>query len=212
MDGDETECMPGKIYLLCDEHPFESTYYRGSELLYAHVSVCDQTLRSIFSESKGLRCLDAPELAALLLDVKRRGASLETQCAISAIFGRFIDADMERLRERYLLFDHFRPILELLERIPPAQLRVEELAEAMKITASALSKSFRRRTGMTVKEYLTGIYLRRAGELLLYSSLTTAEIAVRLGHSDSHYFYFMFKRITGCTPTEYRSSHAASSR
>jgi len=212
MDGNETECVPGQIYLLCDEHPFDSTYYRGSELLYIHVSVCDQTLRSIFSESKGLRGLDAPELAALLLDATRRGASLETQCAIVAILGRFIDADMERLRERRLLFDCFQPILELAGKTPPAQLRVEELADAMGTSASALSKSFRRRTGMILKEYLTGIYLRRAGELLLYSNLSTTEIAVRLGHPDSHYFYFMFKRITGCTPTEYRSSHTASGK
>lgn len=207
MDGWQTEFVPGILYLLGDEHPFQTTYDQGSELLYLHVCATDHTLRSIFTGGQGLRTLDYPEMTTLLASAYRNGGALEIQSAVTAVLGRFAAAEMPQLQERHLLSRHFLPIFEAAGKTPPAQLRVEELAATMRMTPSALSKSFRRRTGMTLKEYLTRLYLKRAGELLLYSDASTKEIATTLGHPDPHYFYDTFKRLAGCTPTAYRTRH-----
>ena len=96
-------------------------------------------------------------------------------------------------------------MLAAIDRTPPARLRVSELADVMQMTPFALSKSFRRKIGMPLKEYLNTIYLDRARELLTCSGGTVEDVAVLLGHSDVHYFYHAFRRLTGLSPGEYRA-------
>ena len=55
------------------------------------------------------------------------------------------------------------------------------------------------------KKYWNTIYLDRARELLTCSGGTVEDVAVLLGHSDVHYFYHAFRRLTGLSPGEYRA-------
>ena len=76
--------------------------------------------------------------------------------------------------------------------------------DVMSLHGKSLRK-FRRKIGMPLKEYLNTIYLDRARELLTCSGGTVEDVAVLLGHSDVHYFYHAFRRLTGLSPGEYRA-------
>ena len=193
------------IYLLNAEHSFDVRYFAGSKLCYAHLRLSDQTRRSVFLDSPGLLRIENPAVAAWLEEAWKSGNAPAIQSAVISALSEFAAPLLERLRERATLFAAFAPMLAMLDTTPPAQFRVSELAESMNMTPFALSKSFRRRIGIPLKEFLNSIYLDRARELLFRSGGTVGDVAAMLGHRDVHYFYHAFRKLTGVSPGEYRA-------
>lgn len=70
-----------------------------------------------------------------------------------------------------------------------------------------IGRCFIKETGVKFSEYLLGIRMERAKQILKTEDTRIEEIAeqVGLGH-DIPYFYQLFKRYTGMTPKEYRKS------
>ena len=66
------------------------------------------------------------------------------------------------------------------------------------------SKLFKEETGSNFVEYLTGLRMGRAKEMLKDDSLSMKEICAEIGYSDPNYFSRIFKKNVGLTPTEYR--------
>lgn len=73
------------------------------------------------------------------------------------------------------------------------------------VSANHFSTLFSQEKGQTFIEYLTGLRMQRAKELLRCTDKRSGEIALEVGYKDSHYFSFLFKKTQGCTPSEYRS-------
>ena len=79
------------------------------------------------------------------------------------------------------------------------------VAAQVNISPSYFSTIFSGETGQTFVEYLTSVRLEKAKELLMCSSLRTAEIGYEVGYRDSHYFSYIFKKVVGCSPKEYKN-------
>ncbi len=79
------------------------------------------------------------------------------------------------------------------------------VASQVNVSTSYFSAIFSAEMGQTFVEYLTSVRLERAKELLMCSSLRTAEIGYEVGYRDSHYFSYIFKKVVGCSPTEYKN-------
>jgi len=203
-DGTVRRLETGSIYLLNAEHSFDVRYFSGSTLCYAHLRLTDQTWRSVFQDSPAIQELRDPLYNTLIEQAWESAVPLQIQNAATMVTGRFAKPLLDRIRERGELFRRFSPLLAVLDAVPPAKWRIADLAEKMKMTPSALSKCFRRKTGLSLKSHLNSIYLDRAREQLICSAKTMEEIAHQLGHSDVHYFYHAFRRLAGCTPGEYR--------
>ena len=62
-------------------------------------------------------------------------------------------------------------------------------------------------TGQTLTEYLQSKQIHLAKQLLLKGEATPAAISARLGFPSLQYFTFLFKKLTGTTPADYRRSH-----
>ena len=45
----------------------------------------------------------------------------------------------------------------------------------------------------------------KAKEFLMCSSMKTSEIGYEVGYKDPHYFSYIFKKVQGCSPKEYRA-------
>ena len=73
---------------------------------------------------------------------------------------------------------------------------------ALKVNVS--SNHFRKETGETFIDFLTGVRMDKAKELLTCTSIKTSEIGFEVGYRDPHYFSYIFKKTQGVSPKEYR--------
>ena len=78
------------------------------------------------------------------------------------------------------------------------------VAQATKVSANYLSTAFSQKVGCPFVEYLTEKRISRAKQLLKETGKRAGEIAFEVGYKDPRYFSSVFKRIQGCTPSEYR--------
>ena len=85
------------------------------------------------------------------------------------------------------------------------QVNVQDVSRELHISPSHFSALFKRHTGKTFVEYLTGVRVRQASMLLKTTNLCAYEVSEAVGYEDSHYFSQVFKKVTGMTIREYRS-------
>ena len=83
-------------------------------------------------------------------------------------------------------------------------LSLEDVAEAAGISPYYFSKLFKEETGVNYIEYLTGIRIENAKELLSNTKLSIKQVCVESGYINPNYFSRIFKKWTGITPTEFR--------
>lgn len=86
------------------------------------------------------------------------------------------------------------------------KIRVQSLADLVKINKNTVQKEFRAITGLSVNEYIIMYRLRCASLLLATNELKICEIAARCGYTDVAFFCTQFKERFSMTPTEYRKN------
>lgn len=84
------------------------------------------------------------------------------------------------------------------------ELSVKNLADMVYVGADHLTRSFKKRYGKTVTDYILEQRMNLAGELLKDQRLTITMVSDAVGFGNYSYFTEQFKRIYGKTPREYR--------
>jgi YesN/AraC family two-component response regulator len=81
---------------------------------------------------------------------------------------------------------------------------VNALSEAVNMSQTRLYRKLKSLTGMTIKEFIQGLRIRRAAALLLSrEDKNISEIAYEIGFNDPNYFGKVFKSVYGMSPSEY---------
>ncbi len=86
------------------------------------------------------------------------------------------------------------------------QVTLGDLAKHFNYSPEYLSRTFKLRTGMTIKAYLQQRRLEMAKELLSSTSMLVKEIAYAVGYSSEKVFDKVFARSEHMTPTQYRNA------
>lgn len=81
---------------------------------------------------------------------------------------------------------------------------LESVAQQLNLNPAYVSRIFKKETGVKFMDYLTGMRVEKAKELLTGSNLKIKEVCERLGYSNINYFIKVFKDATGVTPGDYR--------
>lgn len=84
--------------------------------------------------------------------------------------------------------------------------RISDLCGNLGYSKSYLSKLFREQTGDTLAAYAIQIKIKRAKQLIRDGTLNFAQISDKLSFDNPQYFSRVFKRVTGMSPTEFKSS------
>ncbi len=106
------------------------------------------------------------------------------------------EADFSQLAERIVKTLH--------AAVPDSAFNNETLGEKLGHHHNYLNRIFRRKTGYSLREFLTMLRMRRSCELLLRSDFAIGEIAGRCGFSDPGYFSRVFRRYCQVSPGEFR--------
>lgn len=113
--------------------------------------------------------------------------------------------------------------LKYKENITTAELRIQEIIsylqahknepfhsqnieEHMGLSYKYMEESFKKRTGMTIQQYHTGIRIHEAEQMLRATQDSISEISAKLGYQDPLYFSNVFKKATGVSPRNYRQN------
>ncbi|MBO9606246.1 MAG: helix-turn-helix domain-containing protein [Paenibacillaceae bacterium] len=95
-------------------------------------------------------------------------------------------------------------VMNYLDNHYGEELTVELVAEKLNLSRAYLSTYFREKTGTTFSDYLNGVRISRAKELLRHKDVQIKAIAAEVGYLNVNSFIRMFKSVSGLTPNEYR--------
>lgn len=85
---------------------------------------------------------------------------------------------------------------------------LEEVSNAVGFNPTYFSSLFKKETGKTFVEYVSGVRMEQAKTLLKESTLSVAAVCEAVGYSDVKYFTKGFIRYTGLKPNEYRKLYS----
>jgi len=137
-------------------------------------------------------------------------AELKLGLRLRTIETRFVElvqellADIREERER-----SGNRVIEKVKRMIEEEynrdIELGRLAERVFLTPSYLSKLFKSETGETLTDYLIGIRMNRAKQLLKeHAEMKTYEVGEQVGYADPAYFNKIFKKMVGVTPKEFK--------
>jgi len=99
-------------------------------------------------------------------------------------------------------------VLQYIHRNIHKRLTVQELSAIVPLSRRLLETKFRAITGSPVYQYIFTLRIERFAQKLIDTDATICEIAEELGLSDHSNIARQFRKIKGCSPSEYRSLHA----
>ncbi|MFX3631526.1 MAG: response regulator [Candidatus Pristimantibacillus sp.] len=89
------------------------------------------------------------------------------------------------------------------------ELSLKTLGQTYNVHPVYLGQLFKKEMGVGFTDYVNGYRIQIAKDLLLHSDLKGSEIAAKIGCLDPNYFYKLFTKFTGVSPSDFRSAHKA---
>lgn len=102
-----------------------------------------------------------------------------------------------------------KEIVQQIEDIINSQydtpLTIESIARMINFTPNYIGSIFKSEKKISINRFLMNVRLEKAEELLHDEKLLMNDIAARCGYENVTYFYTLFKKERGITPSEYRT-------
>lgn len=102
--------------------------------------------------------------------------------------------------------DRIKEVARYMEQNISENLTVLQIAKQFSLSESALKKMFSSDVGCGVTDFFNSMKIEKAKEYIRENEKNFTQVSEELGFSSIHYFSRLFKKKTGMTPTEYRSS------
>lgn len=82
-----------------------------------------------------------------------------------------------------------------------------EIGSAFYLVPEYLAKMYKKKTGISLKDYIHEYRIEQAKQLLKNENMRVSDIAAETGFDNYSYFSTLFKKYTGMTPNDYRKSY-----
>ena len=89
-----------------------------------------------------------------------------------------------------------------------SDISLDDVSREVNVSPYYFSKLFKEEAGENFIEYLTGIRMEKAKQLLLQEGRSIKEIGMLVGYGDPNYFSRIFKKQTEMTPREFREKNS----
>jgi transcriptional regulator GlxA family with amidase domain len=146
-----------------------------------------------------------------LIETQPRAYEAKSFATIAALLAELFAARTEREHQvslvgrKAVLSESVRKGIDYMTRFHsnPA-LGLKQVSHASGLSLRHFMRLFRSEVGMTPLQYLNRYRVEQAKQLLLSSDKTMEQIARLAGASNQNYFSFLFRKLTGKSPSEYR--------
>lgn len=86
-------------------------------------------------------------------------------------------------------------------------LSLDRVAQEFHITSAYLCRLIKQQTGVNYKEYLTGLRIAAAKEMLKDKNASVSDVCQRTGYTNVSHFIKIFQKAEGVTPAKYRNEY-----
>lgn len=87
------------------------------------------------------------------------------------------------------------------------RITIKELSEHLNLSESYLSRLFKKEMGLSLSDYIIGLKVEKAANMLRFSDYSIAEISEYFGFASQSHFINTFEKKMGATPSKYRKAH-----
>ncbi len=165
----------------------------------------DRLSATALSEPSEQVCRMTAELWRLFVRKHEPFRETRMRQLLNAVLGELLACGSRAGAENDLIHPVVRKtILLMLERFSE-DLTLPEAAKECGVSPSYLSCLLHGQTGKTFPEWLNDLRVSHAKRLLEDTDLTSLEIALECGYNTPSHFIRVFRRLTGRTPTAYRT-------
>jgi AraC-like DNA-binding protein len=91
----------------------------------------------------------------------------------------------------------------------PENLKAEKIADHFNIAPTYISEYFKRQSGESLQQYITGYKLKLIETRLLYTDMRITEIAYEFGFTDESHLSRIFKKYKGESPSAFRKTRSS---
>lgn len=96
------------------------------------------------------------------------------------------------------------------ERYADPDFQIEDVCQWLNLGVSYFRAIFKKETGSTFENYLKGVRMKKAWNLVMETDLLNYEIAEKVGYNDSSYFGYCFKKRYHMSPNDVRKKNLGS--
>lgn len=196
---EETENFVKDYFYAIGQEPMESLVFRNYVILNVRFSVIS-FIKGLGCDTNEMESADTEEVLA------ESGKNMESAIAYAK---KMISQAIE-IRDQNS-GNKNRSILKTAVDFIDSHYMDEEIslntvANVANVSSNHFSALFSQNMGQTFIEYLTTLRMNKAKELLRCTGMRSSEIAGEIGYKDAHYFSYLFKKIQGMTPSDYRKA------
>ena len=196
---EETENFVKDYFYAIGQEPMESLVFRNYVILNVRFSVIS-FIKGLGCDTNEMESADTEEVLA------ESGKNMESAIAYAK---KMISQAIE-IRDQNS-GNKNRSILKTAVDFIDSHYMDEEIslntvANVANVSSNHFSALFSQNMGQTFIEYLTSLRMNKAKELLRCTGMRSSEIAGEIGYKDAHYFSYLFKKIQGMTPSDYRKA------
>jgi two-component system response regulator YesN len=83
-------------------------------------------------------------------------------------------------------------------------LSLKDISTVAALSPTYFSYVFKKQTKTNIENYIINAKIEKAKQLLKQTMDSIGEVAYNIGYNDANYFSFIFKKITGISPRDYR--------
>lgn len=98
-------------------------------------------------------------------------------------------------------------VMQYIDQHLSENLTISRLAQSLDWSHEHFTRTFTQHIGVTPKGWINKRRIERASQLLLQSTSPIKEISKAVGYQDEYYFYRLFRKLMGMTPSNYRKKY-----
>jgi len=153
----------------------------------------------------------SPSISYTLCDYyTKRSEDADTISELTLLCRTLLEDFIQRVRQAKQNTDISTPVQSCCEYISThitKDMSISSLASRAGYTEYYFSRKFKQEMKMSISDYVNQEKIRQAKLLLSSTNMKIQDISEELSFGSRSYFYNIFQKATGCSPSEYRKTH-----